>query len=290
MRVGYIGHFGAYHTEWGVADALEKYAQVDCYHFPNLDRQVYIARDYDLTLTTCPHMFGVEFWQSLGPKVAHYFDLIPGWKEREKLYFPALKLFELVLSTDANHPAYGEAGINARWLKQAYDPKDYYPVEAPVERDVGFVGHLYDRKRKRIAEVLSRRFTFEAFGSDGQCRGEEHARVCASSRIMVADNARNDLKGYWSNRAYLHLACGAFVLHPRVPGMSSYFKDKKHLVYYDGEDDLVAKVAYYLEHQGERGRIAEAGRKLVARNHTWKARVAELWRLLCESGLSPTRT
>lgn len=292
MRIGYIGHFGDWHTEWGVARALEERATVHRYHFSALDPETFTARGYDLVLTTLPQLLPVEFWQAQkGVLVAHYFDLIHGWRGREKVYFPTLKHFDLVLGTDCLSPAYKAGGINARWFLQAVDPDEYYPVEAAVERDVAFVGNPYDDKRKRLMAKLAKRYTtFERFGQGNSCRGEAHARVCASSKIMIADNAINDREGYWSNRVYLHLACGGFVLHPRVPEMEQFFTDYEHLVYYDSSADLFDKIDRYLDCEGERKRIARAGCDLVHREHTWTERMKEFWQILQESDLLPTRT
>jgi spore maturation protein CgeB len=290
MRIGYIGHFGDWHTEWGVAKALEEKATVNRYHFPALDQQAFTDRAYDLVLTTVPHMLPLDFWKAQsGYKVAHYFDLIVGWQGREKNYFPALRYFDLVLGTDCLNPAYKEAGINARWFLQGFDPEDYNPVDAALERDVAFIGNPYDSKRKQLLAELARRYSFKRFGQGNACRGEAHARACASSRIMIADNAVNNLRGYWSNRVYMHLACRGFVLHPRVPEMERFFTDGEHLVYYDSTKDLFDKIDHYLPLDEERARIARNGCDLVRSKHTWTERMREFWLILQESGLSVTQ-
>jgi spore maturation protein CgeB len=289
-RIGYIGHFGDWHTEWGVAKALEQKAKVSRYHFPLLNQEDFIEQDFDLVLTTVPQLFSGSFWRTVdAPKIAHYFDLIVGWQGREKKYFPALDHFDLVLGTDCMNPAYRKAGINARWFMQAFDPADYYPVEAEVVREVAFIGNPYDQKRRELLATLSRRYSFERFGHKDSCRGPAHAEVCASTKIMVADNALNDRPGYWSNRVYMHLASKGFVLHPRVPELVQFFLDAHHLAYYDSPADLFDKLDYYLKRDKERDSIAEAGCELVHRKHTWTERMKEFWQILHESGLSVTR-
>lgn len=291
LQIGYIGHFGKWHTEWGVSLALEARARVSRYHFSSLDRQMFIDEDYDLVLTTLPHLLPADFWQAIdAPKVAHYFDLIVGWQGRERKYFPVLEHFDLVLGTDCMNPAYRAAGINARWFLQAFDPSEYYPVEAETAREVAFIGNPYDQKRRELLAELSRRYSFERFGHKDSCRGPAHAEVCASTKVMIADNAVNDRPGYWSNRVYLHLACKGFVLHPRVPEMERYFTDGVHLVYYDSREDLFDKIDYYLEHGEERANIASAGFELVRSKHNWTERMKEFWQILHESDLYPTRT
>jgi spore maturation protein CgeB len=92
---------------------------------------------------------------------------------------------------------------------------------------------------------------------------------------MFGDNYRNDIPGYWSDRLYLSLGCGAFLMYPRVPGIEKYFIDGTHLVLYDNENDLHDKITHYLEKPEERERISRAGAQEVAKNHNWSVRVTE---------------
>jgi len=192
-----------------------------------------------------------------------------------------LKHFDLVLSTDGSSSvAYQKAGINRKWLLQAVNPEWYEIIHHyQKKREVAFIGGNYGTRPKLFAE-LSNNFDFQHF--NGGYRGIEHSKICATSKIMVADNAVNNLPGYWSNRVYLHLASGAFVLHPNVPGMNKIFQDKVHLVYYNDREDLIRKIRYYLSLDGKRNSIAKAGHELVMNNHTWDVRVKELWRYVSE--------
>jgi hypothetical protein len=291
MRIGYIGHFGLWHTELGIADALEKKAEVDCYHYEGMDLDRFTARKYDLVLTTVPHMLPVDFWKAQkGLKVAHYFDLIVGWQNREAAYFPKLREFDLVLSPDGfDGSAYEKAGINRKWFAQAFDPFEHYPVEAKVTGDIGFLGHDYGR-RADVFKRLAKKYDFEHAGQNDEFRGIEHPKFCASKKIMLAKNATNDIPGYWSIRVYTLLAVKSFVLHPYVEGLDRYFEDGKHLAIWRDEKDLYDKIDYYLKHPRIRQRIAEAGNQLVMERDTWDARMEEFWQLVSDLESSDTRT
>ena len=291
VRVGYVGHFGDYHTEVGVADALEERATVDRYQFKNLSPEKFLEREYDILLTTHPFGLPVEFLRRFrGVKVAHYFDLVTGWRDREKVYFPALKEFDLTLSTEGfDSSTYEKQGINRRYFRQGYNPDWYFPVSGEPVHDVAFVGNAYGN-RASLFQELGRRYAFIQAGKNNLCRGIAHARVCASAKIMVAQNATNAVPGYWSNRIYLHLACGAFVLHPYVPGIERYFTDGEHLALWRDKRELFEKIDHYLANPVERAQIARAGRQLVSSRDTWGKRMEEFWAVLSESGLLPTRT
>ncbi len=214
--------------------------------------------------------------------VSWYFDWIWDYKGREEAYIPRLKLFDHVFTTDGDcQEDYERNGITRHLLRQAIDPEVIRPVE-PVEEyrcDVGFIGHAYTHERRVMLDELGKRFGFHLFGANNEHRGEEHARACASVKVMVGDSYRSDLPGYWSNRVYLHLGSGAFVLHARTPGMEDHFTDGIHLVYYDGIGSLLNKVEKYLGLSEEREQIAETGCRLVHARDTWDLRVKELLRI-----------
>jgi len=285
LRIGYIGNFGDFHTEIGVADALEESEQIDRYQINQLNAIKFLERKYDVLLTTHPFNLKEDFLTKFqGISIAHYFDLIINWKGRQNVYFPSLKHFDLVLSTDGTDSSvYEKSGINRKYFRQAYNPDWYYPIESKKVRDVSFIGHNYG-DRKTLINLLNKKYDFKQFGQDNLCRGKEHSKVCASSKIMVAENATNSVAGYWSNRVYLHLACKAFVLHPYIKDMEKYFEDKRHLVYWKDLTDLQDKIDYYLNHEEEREEIATAGHELVLSRDTWSKRMEEFWHILSRLG------
>lgn len=289
MRVGYLSCFSPHHTEVSIADALEAHFDVERYHFRQFDVGKFLSRKFDLVLTAVPANLPPDFWRRVKDTgavlVAWYFDWIRAWN-REAMYLPKLECFDLVLSTDGSDSKwYEERGIKRRYLPQACDTSVFRPLE-PDSRyacDVAFVGHAYG-KRATLMNALKRRFDFRQFGQSSEAYGPIHAAICNSAKIMVADSYVNDCPGYWSNRVYLEVGSGGFVLHPRTPGLDRQFVDGRHLVTY--EDDLIDKIEYYLRHDDERRAIADAGWRHVHANHSYEIRVGEMCELV--SSLMPT--
>jgi spore maturation protein CgeB len=276
MRIGFLSCFSAWHTETEIADYLEfEGHEVLRYHFPQTDQDKFLTIPIDLFITSLPQAFSLDFLKRIkAPKVAWYFDWIQAFGAREQQYVPKLKKFDLVLSTDGLIDLYEKNGIIRHWLPHACDMRTYHPVEKTIEADVGFIGHVYTAERKRMLNGLGR-FDFRHYGNSEECWGPEYARVCNSVKVMFGDNCRNDIPNYWSDRLYLSLGCGAFLLYPRVPGIEKFFKDGEHLVLWDNERDLHEKIHYFLDRPEERDRIARAGAKEVALNHNWSVRVKE---------------
>lgn len=281
MLIGYLSFFSDNHTEVEIADYLEFAGhEVHRYHYTQVDQKKFLEKDFDLVITALPQAFPVSFWNSIKcPKIAWYFDWIQGWEQREKQYLPIVKHFDLILSTDGfENRIYN--GMNRHWLPHAVDTRVYKPCEGTPKYEVGFIGHCYTPYRKRLLKNLDRSFNFKWMGNSEECWGPKYAEACASVKIMVGDNCRNDIPGYWSDRLYLSLACGSFLMYPNVPGIEKYFKDGEHLVLYKSEADLHKKIKYYLAAPEERAHIARAGASHAARFHNWSIRIAEFEEIL----------
>jgi hypothetical protein len=281
MRIGFLSCFSDWHTEVEIATYLEQAGhEVWRYHFPNTNQRTFARKSFDLFITSLPQAFKVDFLKRIKcPKVAWYFYWIQGYWNRQQQYIPNLRHFDLTLSTDGYIDMYSKEGINRHWLPHACDVRTYHPVDLEPTTDVGFIGHVYTPFRKSLMQNLNR-FDFREFGGYEECWGPEYSRVCNSVKIIVGDNFRNDIPGYWSDRLYLSLGSGAFLLYPRVPGIEQFFTDREHLVLWDSPSDLYAKIEYYLSRPEERKRIAQNGAKEVARNHNWTIRVDEALKMI----------
>ncbi|KKK64409.1 hypothetical protein LCGC14_2984510, partial [marine sediment metagenome] len=68
---------------------------------------------------------------------------------------------------------------------------------------------------------------------------------------------------YHSDRLTNYLASGTLVLAKRVPDSDMLFKDGVHLKYFDTADEFFELSDWYLKHEDERLKIANAGMKHV---------------------------
>jgi spore maturation protein CgeB len=107
----------------------------------------------------------------------------------------------------------------------------------------------------------------------------ELAEEISKCRIVVApDSPVTDR--YWSNRVYLMLGFGAFLLHPYCTDLAKEYVEGKELVFYRDRSDLHDKVAYFLAHPEERLAIAQAGYERTLRDHTYTKRCERLIELV----------
>ena len=84
-------------------------------------------------------------------------------------------------------------------------------------------------------------------------------------------------------RAMDIMGCGGFLLTNYQADFEDYFEAGVDYVYYTDNEDLLCKVAYYLEHDEERKLIARNGYEKVKANHTYRHRIQSILEMVKES-------
>lgn len=156
---------------------------------------------------------------------------------------------------------------NPIWLPHAVEPLAYPKIDLLTKKyDVCFVGHVNSINR---VEALDRLFAEFPNFFYGQRLFEEAARKFAESKIVFNISMTHDL----NMRTFEAMATGSFLLTNWIPTIEEVFEDGKHLVLYRDLDEMIDKAHYYLEHDAEREKIAQAGYEEVIAKHTIQHRV-----------------
>lgn len=203
--------------------------------------------------------------------------------EGREWYLEMAALADLSFSTDGKDSDnwYKDRNVKSIELHQAAAPIHDIPKSFTEEDkskfsyDVVFLGMLWTDRRKKMDKMLSSMgISYKQFGHPNQIiHGEDFAKVCYLSKIIIGDNCTNEVAGYWSNRVYVVLGCGGFFLASYVPGLEAVFKEGKHLAVYNGLDEMKSKVEYYLPREGTRKAIALGGYQHVRQHHTYDNRM-----------------
>ena len=130
--------------------------------------------------------------------------------------------------------------------------------DIPIRFDVSFLGNIYGNRAEILQAVKPQPVVIQdAFGN-------RHSQAVSASKINLnlctAEGA--------SNRIWKILWAEGFVLSDDWCGREEHFVDGKHLVIFNGTDDLNKKILYYLEHEDERLQIAKAGYERVVELNT----------------------
>ncbi len=202
--------------------------------------------------------------------------------------------------------SFKEVADNVYWLPLAADPDIHkkFDINKPFF-DIGYVGKIISpterlterlidsivdpllnlipghkkvrlgiKERARLISILSRKYNVLAVNN---VWGENLAKVYSLSKIGFNKSIAGDL----NMRVFEVMSCGTMLLTNKIEnGMSSLFNDRKHLVVYSTEEELVELVQYYLENEEERETIARQGQKKVHDKHTYDHRMDEMLKKL----------
>lgn len=158
---------------------------------------------------------------------------------------------------------------NVFYMPHAVEPAAYPAIAALKKYDLGFVGHINSENRIEALDRMFREFPKFFYG---QRRFEEAAEAYSQSRIVFNISINNDL----NMRTFEGMSTKSFMLTSWNEEVASVFEDGKHLVLYRSIDEAVEKAKYYLAHEDEREKIAQAGFQEVRAKHTFVHRAKQV--------------
>jgi GT2 family glycosyltransferase/tetratricopeptide (TPR) repeat protein/2-polyprenyl-3-methyl-5-hydroxy-6-metoxy-1,4-benzoquinol methylase len=162
---------------------------------------------------------------------------------------------------------------SAAWLPLACDPDIHAKHDVAKQYDVAFVGNVFPGPRAELLELIRRRYqrTFV-----GQCYFAEMARTYSAARTVFNRSIKNDV----NMRVFEAVACGSLLLTNDLSdnGQAELFRDGVHLATFREPEDLLDKIAFYLDREPLRETIAAAGRAEALEKHTYRHRMEQLLR------------
>lgn len=171
--------------------------------------------------------------------------------------------------------------VNPIWLPHAFEPLAYPKKNIVKKYDVCFVGHINSQNRIDFLDRMFKEFPNFWFG---QRLFEEAAEKFCQSKIVLNPPIKDDL----NMRVFEALGTGSFLLTQDIPTIHELFEDGKHLVLYKNVEEAIAKAKYYLAHDEERKKIAEAGYQEAIAKHTYKHRMEKMLEVVKERELCPS--
>lgn len=188
----------------------------------------------------------------------------------------------------------------ASHIQFAFDPELHRPIpmserdEARYGCDVSYVGTWSPKKEQLLTELARRRPSVhlriwgeywdnarsaairDAIGGR-EVLGNEFVRALLGTKInlsIMSEARKGSSRGdQVANRTFAVPACGAFVLHERTAELLELFREDEQLACFVDAGEMIEKIDYYLARPERRREIAEQGRELVWREHSWDRRI-----------------
>ena len=233
------------------------------------------------------HMSVEEIYKSTIARMTNSGVLTIGWFSDDQVVFHKYsKWWGAVLSycitlNRKSYKSYLQLGINAILSQPAANPKSYHSHPCSRIYDVSFIGALYPHRNEFFQKLSNLGIAINLFGKAGgqYIPFEDMVRIFSESKINLnlcgsyASAAIKQIKAH----IYEITMSGGFLLTEYAPHIEDYFEIGKEIVVFDGVEDAVQKIEYYLNHDDERKEIAKAGYERALRDHTWNCRFRELF-------------
>jgi spore maturation protein CgeB len=210
---------------------------------------------------------------------------------------------------------YRRVGANPVYCQEAANPTVYRPVDVAHEFDVTFVGQRYGNRPMYLRRLVEGGIDVRAWGprwdeqawrarskseeelarrSGGPLSDDELVAMYSRSRVSLGFSAVAQVPKDGSPpirqvrlRDFEAPMSGAFYLVERFDELAEFFEPGREIVFFEDEDDLADKAAYYLRHDAERRRIRDAGLRRAREEHTWQRRFESAFR---QMGLAGSRS
>lgn len=143
-------------------------------------------------------------------------------------------------------------------------------------------GPRVSRKLRNLPLLLSP--AGRAYGG-AMLANESFAKAASCAEIFLARDVHPEVDASVSNRLYWACGSGAFYLSFAAKGIEDIMTPGAEIETFESLDEMSEKIRYYLDHPTERERIAEAGKRRVLNNYTFRHRLEEMFALLGEKGL-----
>ena len=233
------------------------------------------------------------------PVVMYYDDCI---KDSHRSFEEVIKFGKqadiMYLTNRGEIPQYQEREVNARFITGGCDPTAHRMVARPelmYQSDVAFIGRPNTPERAEFIQVLAKKYDLKLWGSGWEKYGlrvsaadvyaSEYRKICAGAKIILGWNIDPTIDLYFSNRTWYTLGCGGFLLTAYSPSLEELFGMGKELDWFETVEECCERIEYYLQHDEERKKIAEAGYQLAHNEYSYDTMVNRIIKDVQQEGL-----
>jgi len=189
--------------------------------------------------------------------------------------------------------------LNTYYLPQGCYPKYHYKIKMTSNDnkiygcDISNVGNMYPARIALFNQLT--KYNIKIWGNlppiwadnkkinlmlQGKyVRLEEKIKAFNGAKIVLNNLHPAEINGV-NKRTFEATGCGAFLMVNYRPALEELYDIGKEVVAYHNFDDMIEKIDYYLTHEEERQKIAEAGYKRTHKDHTLEKRLNKLFKIV----------
>ena len=218
----------------------------------------------------------MEYWKHTHKTILWTLDWLPDYAERRVVIEAGRKatIFATADKYDWKHRFNVRNHIYlpgaCERIAVTFDPRPRRPC--------AFMGALYSKRRRAIEKIIRKHKGAVLAEPQTWIYGAKLAAYVQETKVIVGDNARNDVNGYWSTRNYVIPGAGGFLLTADVPGLDRDFGIGEHISVYQNLAELDEGLGLCIAYDEEREHVRHLGFEHVQKFHSWDERAKQLAR------------
>jgi hypothetical protein len=219
-------------------------------------------------------IFYVDVFEPVEPKLIRYAQLV------DYLFITNKKQIAELKSCGVKNPVFCMQGCD----------RDEHRIVSTKNRkwasQVAFVGRPVTEYRISLLQRIEQHYDLNAWGSDWQEYGlkcpkkniypKEFAKICYASAIILGCDRSLQMDYNTSNRTWITLGCGGFLLTNYQVGLDTIFVKGEHLEWYTSPEECLDLIEYYLRNSDQRKKIAQSGYQFAHSHRTYDVVMDEI--------------
>ena len=177
-------------------------------------------------------------------------------------------------------------GIKNIFFASVVNLEHFKPLNLEKRYDVVFIGTSgkeriesikFLRKNGIKVDIFGKNWHYDEFNSiyHGPLDSDELIKKINQSKINLSISVGVDTKPQIKGRPFEVSACRSFVLESYFPDYLDFFEKDKEIVMFKNKEEMLEKVKYYLKHEKEREKIAQAAYEKVVKKYSVDAMLNE---------------
>ncbi|MCL5666520.1 MAG: glycosyltransferase [Patescibacteria group bacterium] len=243
--------------------------------------------------------FSPLFLQTIKPKIKLLAGQIAYAKPPAKYFRP----YDLILTSLPNYVKdFRDQGLSAEYLKLGFEgglvkELQKNPSLSHNAVHIGGYGKIHNERNEVLEAVAKDKgidIKFWGYGTSnlpesslikknyqGQAWGLDRLRIFYNSKITLTKHITAVAGGYANNMTlYEATGSGIFLITDWKQNLPELFTPGEEVETYRSVPELIDKLKYYLSHDKEREKIAQAGQARTLREHTYEKRMEELTQII----------
>lgn len=295
-RIFYIDYFNPENSNFYWLKAFREFGRVRTFDIVKEDRELLKERIISFT----PHHIHLggsvkdnivppQILSDVKKELNCTISVFYGDRPNSPYHFELAKAVNYIYVSNKTHIKINEEkGLrNFKYMPCPTDTDIFNHQEYEKIYDIVFIGNNNQSSRLPLLRRLTNNFNLKVFGdgwkgtgldNEKPVHGREFSKVCSKAKICIGilDPKWTELEAYFSNRLANTLATRSFYIQRYTRGLETVFTNRKHLVWYGDEDELIGLIKYYLNNEKERDKIATEGQKSVYKHYTYEKSVKRI--------------